>query len=143
MRLAQLGILDASTLPGDLHTLPSFPNPATDSGTSLDARARSYLHTQCAECHNRAFGTAQGNFDLRYALSLADSRVCNTAPVTGDLGVPGAKILVPGDPDHSLLWLRVHSLEKGQRMPPLATSRLDTAGAALIRQWISSLTACP
>ena len=141
-KLAASHVLDASTLPGDLHTLPSYPS-SDDASATLDARARSYLHTQCAECHNKAFGTAQGNFDLRYALSFADTHVCNATPITGDLGVPGAKILKPGSPDQSLIWLRVHSLEKGKRMPPLASSRLDAAGDALLRQWIASVRACP
>lgn len=141
-RLAALGVIDASTLPGDLRTLPSYPG-IDDPNASLDAKARSYLHTQCAECHNKAFGTAQGEFDLRYALSFAETKLCNTAPVAGDLGVANAKVLVPGNPEKSLLWLRVHSLAKGERMPPLASSRRDPRGDDLLKRWIQQITACP
>jgi hypothetical protein len=68
--------------------------------------------------------------------------ICNAAPQNGDYGAPGAKILVPMDPAHSLISLRMKSTMAG-RMPPLGVSIVHTQGTALMDQWINSLTACP
>ena len=120
-------------------TLPSIPSP---TGTAtLEARARGYLHSNCANCH-RPSGPGRGNMDLRFDRTFAQTTACNTAPVTGDLGVAGARLLVPGSPQTSLVSLRMRSTGPG-RMPPVATRRTDTAGALLVDDWIRSVTACP
>jgi hypothetical protein len=63
-------------------------------------------------------------------------------PDKGDLGVAGAKLLSPGAPATSVLHQRLLA-QPPYRMPPLATSRPDTGGAALIEAWITQLSACP
>ena len=63
-------------------------------------------------------------------------------PQEGNLGVQGARLLVPGMPGQSLISLRMHALDV-TRMPPLASSVVDTTGAKLVDDWITSLTACP
>lgn len=140
--LANAGILDRSTLPADPGTLPRMANPR-DTSSSLDARARSYLHVQCAMCHNANEPSNQGEFDMRFDLSFADTRLCDGAPRNGDLGVSGAKLIKPQDPNRSLVWLRTHSLNPMIRMPPLATTRLDPAGDQLLADWIRGITSCP
>ena len=50
--------------------------------------------------------------------------------------------VVPGDPAHSLISLRMH-VNDSDRMPPVARHVVDAQGAALVDAWISSLTACP
>ena len=54
----------------------------------------------------------------------------------------GALLLTPGSPETSILSVRMHALDAA-RMPPLATSVVDQTGAALVDDWIRSLTACP
>jgi len=56
--------------------------------------------------------------------------------------VAGAKRLVPGAPEQSLLSIRPHAIAVG-RMPPLASSVVDDAGVAVIDDWIASLSSCP
>jgi hypothetical protein len=68
--------------------------------------------------------------------------VCNAAPQEGDLGIPGATLLSPGAPDKSIVSLRMHALDIN-RMPPLATHKLDDQGTQLVDAWISSVTKCP
>jgi hypothetical protein len=63
-------------------------------------------------------------------------------PQEGDLGVAGARLLLPGDPGRSVIALRMRALNS-DRMPPLATSVMDTEGVALIENWIASISACP
>jgi hypothetical protein len=80
--------------------------------------------------------------DLRFATADNMTNTCGAMPSQGDLGVTGARVIAPGQPAQSVLSLRMHALD-GNRMPPLASSLEDTAGTALIDQWIRSTAACP
>lgn len=138
--LATAGIFDARTVPRDVGSLGHLP-AITETSTSIDARARAYLQTQCAHCHMPGNAGNQGEFDMRYGTLLRDTKLCTAEP-QNDMGIGGAKILKPGSPDQSLTWVRLHALQKEVRMPPLATSRRDAAGSQLVRNWISGLTSC-
>ncbi len=125
---------------GDPATLARLPSPAGTTGT-VEARARAYLHANCSFCHQPG-GTGRGAMDLRYGPSFADTAVCDQDPSVGDLGVPGAKLFAPGQPARSVLSLRMRSTGL-ERMPPLATRLVDTAGAAVIDSWITQTATCP
>jgi hypothetical protein len=63
-------------------------------------------------------------------------------PTAGDLGLgAGARIIATGNPDASVLLARMNRRDASQ-MPPLASNVVDTAGVALVRDWIASLTTC-
>jgi len=112
-----------------------------DTAYSAERRARSYLHANCANCHQPG-GPGGGDMDLRMATSLEDARICNVTPSGNTLGLITPVIVAPGDPDKSVLVLRMENL--GQyRMPPLATNVVDTQGMAVVREWISGLSECP
>jgi hypothetical protein len=124
--------------------LPAEPWPRLpefDGAQPVDLRARSYLHANCANCHQPG-GSGQGTADFLYATPFVDTGVCNVDPQEGDLGVTGAKLLVPGDPSLSLVSLRMKRLDSN-RMPAIATSVIDPLGTNLVDDWIQSLTACP
>jgi hypothetical protein len=124
---------------GDVAALPRMPAP---SGTEpLEARARAYLHSNCAFCH-RPGGPGQGPHNLLYGVDGKAMSACNVAPTQGDLGKVDAKLLSPGDPSKSILSLRMHATD-GSRMPPIGTRLVDTAGTSVIDAWITSVTACP
>ena len=107
----------------------------------MEARARSYLAANCAHCH-RPGGAGQGGADLRWETAADELGICDVDPQEGDLGVAGAKLLVPGAPELSLVSLRMHATEAG-RMPPLGTSLVDVEGVDVVDQWIRSLASCP
>ena len=137
----QLAALDAvgafdAPLPA---TLTAFAH-ADDLAAPLGDRARAYLHANCSFCH-RMGGPGRVPPDWRFALSLAQTGACNVAPQDGDLGVAGAKLIVPGSPATSVTSVRMHALD-AHRMPPLGTHVVDTSGAALVDDWIRSLTSC-
>ena len=67
--------------------------------------------------------------------------LCDAVPSQDDLGVPDARLVAPGDPDRSILWLRVRSLAP-ERMPPISKNVVDEVGAELLRSWIASLERC-
>lgn len=115
--------------------------PPPDGTAPLEARARAYLHANCSNCH-RPEGGGRGTMDLRFTTGLKETTACNGNAEAGDLGVAGAKLLVPGDPTKSLISLRPHAVG-ANRMPPLASSIVDTAGLAVVDDWIKSLATCP
>jgi uncharacterized repeat protein (TIGR03806 family) len=111
------------------------------SGTDpIEDRARAYLHANCAHCH-RPMGGGQGNMDLRYTQMLHDTNTCNAANTQGPVN-GAAKIVLPGDPQHSIMSARMHATDS-KRMPPVAVSVTDPVGTKVIDDWITSLTACP
>ena len=127
----------SSALPSAVRVL-RYADP-TDLSTTLTARARSYLHSNCSHCHRP--GAAPVAMDWRHATALANSASCNELPQTGDLGIADARLLVPGTPARSLLHNRM-SRRDGYAMPPLASALVDSMGATLIADWIASLTGC-
>jgi hypothetical protein len=80
--------------------------------------------------------------DLRIDRTLADARICNVDPNAGDLGVSGSKLVLPGDPERSTLLLRMRAQDT-QRMPPLATRVVDSAGVLAIESWIRNVRCTP
>jgi len=127
-------------LPGPPSSLARFPEPS-DRTADIAARARSYMHGNCAHCHLPG-GPTTSQIDLRFHVRFADTNSCNAQPVGGDLGVAGARVVVPGSPSRSLMWLRVNRRGPGQ-MPPLATKAVDVLGSQVISEWIDAIDRCP
>lgn len=109
----------------------------SDPLASLEDQALSYLDANCASCHmpgtdNRAV------FDARLEVPLTGSQLIY-GEVLDDLGIEGARIIVPGDTMRSVVYQRMKAVHSDIAMPPLAKNRVDTAGVRLIRDWILSL----
>jgi uncharacterized repeat protein (TIGR03806 family) len=137
--LEHIGLF-AAPLGAAVAELPAYPDPF--GSAPLDARARAYLHGNCSMCHRPDSGGGRATMDLRFGTTLADSKTCGMAPVVDDLGLAApAHIIAPGSPETSVLSRRVHALD-ANRMPPLATRRVDTDGVKLLDDWIRGLT-CP
>lgn len=135
--LDHIGMLSAP-LPGLPADLPKLADPA--GGESLEARARAYLHANCSHCH-RPDGGGQGMMDLRISRSFTDTRTCNTDNTQGAIGA-ATKLIVPGNPEQSILSLRMRASDS-KRMPPVSVNIVDEDGAKVVDDWIKSLTACP
>jgi uncharacterized repeat protein (TIGR03806 family) len=124
-----------------LFTAPSGPSQplSTTSGT-VEQRARDYLHANCSQCH-RPGGPTPAAIDLRYDTPLSATHLCDT-PLRGNAGLAGSpKIVTPGASADSVLYARL--TDPAFRMPPVGSKVIDSAGAALVQQWIDSLVACP
>jgi uncharacterized repeat protein (TIGR03806 family) len=132
--LEHIGMFD-SALPGSPSSLPALPE-TDDLSQPLEDRARAYLHSNCANCHRPGTSIAS-HFDVRFDTALADTNLYNVVPSGGDLGIPGALLLTPGEPDLSILSVRLHSTDT-TRMPPLGNFE-DVAGSTLIDEWILNL----
>ncbi|MFT7520809.1 MAG: putative repeat protein (TIGR03806 family), partial [Kiritimatiellia bacterium] len=128
-----LGLLDVPD------TIDALPTPHGDD--SVQRKARAYLHSNCAHCH-RPNGDSGSELDLRWSRDLAQINACDVEPDKGNLGVDGAKLLVPGDPSKSIISLRMHDTGEG-RMPQVGTVIVDDASVAVIDAWIEDLRSCP
>jgi uncharacterized repeat protein (TIGR03806 family) len=109
-----------------------------DRSAKLAHRARSYLDANCANCHRP--GGVRGEFDARIATPLDRQRLIGGKLVNADLGIEGARVVVPGDRSKSMLYLRMSRREQdAYNMPPLASHLVDREAAEVVGQWIDSL----
>jgi len=140
----QLETLDAiamfsSPLQGDPATLPVMPNPF-DASADLADRARAYLHTNCAQCHQPG-GPTPVDVDLRYTTLLSNMNACDVMPDAGGLGLMMPRIIAPGDASRSVLVERVNRRDVNG-MPPIGSTIPDSVGVILLSDWINSLANC-
>lgn len=119
---------------------PAYPDPA-DTSLPIEARARSYLHSNCAVCH-RPGADASTTIDLRFEATFEETQLCDVPPEKGDFG-PDFMRLKPGDPEKSVLSVRMHTLDPQMRMPRIGTMVVDELGVTVVDEWIRSLTGCP
>jgi uncharacterized repeat protein (TIGR03806 family) len=119
--------------PADLPHLVDYH----DATQPLNDRARSYLHANCAHCH-RKWGGGNADFQLLQTLPLAELGVVNTKPGQGTLGLDNPRILSPGDPEKSLVLVRMQRTGLG-RMPHIASNLVDAEAVKLIHDWIKQL----
>ena len=108
-----------------------------DKKQDLTLRARSYLQSNCAQCHVEA-GGGNSQMELEFTTKLDKMRVINTKPVHDSYGIEGAKLIYPGHPEKSVLLRRISHRDKGH-MPPLATTLVDQDTVQLLRDWIVEL----
>lgn len=113
-----------------------------DDAATLEKRARSYLHANCAHCH-RPGGWAPASLamDLRYDTPIADMGVCGVPAEFGKIWADGEVRLDPGAPENSNMLQRILVDNMG-RMPPIGVTVPDTEGAAVVEEWIASLDGC-
>ncbi|WP_405230041.1 hypothetical protein [Lentisalinibacter sediminis] len=120
--------------------LPRLVDPGNTSAP-LDDRARAYLHTNCANCH-QPNGPTPSNMDLRYSAPLDQTNTCGVVALQGDLAISDARIIAPGDASQSILAVRTNRRDV-YGMPPLGSSLVDTAGVQLLTEWVNSISVCP
>ena len=127
-------------LPKAPSELDHLINPA-DETAPLAARARSYLHSNCANCHVNA-GGGNAAIDLSFGTPVGRMKLLDEMPLHGDFSIPGARLVAPGDPARSTLLQRIALRGPGQ-MPPLASNVVDERGVDVLRRWIESLRPTP
>lgn len=140
--MAHIGIFEQPLVAGHnaneapVDELPRMNGP-WDEAATLDQRARSYLHLNCATCHRRG-GGGTASIELVLQHSLEKTRLVSR-PTQGTFGLVDAWVVAPGDPVRSVLYYRMAKLGRG-RMPHFGSQMIDEDGVLLIRDWIRSLT---
>ena len=112
----------------------------TDESLTIDARARSYLDTNCAHCHNPVGPADTSGLDLTMDAAPGPALGICKLPIAAGSGTGGRTFsIVPGEPDASILLYRLETTKPGAMMPELGRSIQHEEGAALIRQWIAAM----
>ena len=111
---------------------------ALDEATaSLEQRMRSYLASNCSNCHNPASGL-NTSFDLRFSTALNDTNLIY-GDLLYDLGIAGAHVITPRSPETSILHERMDTVGV-HRMPPIGRNLIHTEAVTTLNQWIMTLT---
>ncbi len=116
-----------------VNNLPAYAK-ATDTTQNLEWRVRSYLATNCVQCHQPG-GQAATNWDARATTPTDQAQLIN-GMLVNTYGDPNNRFVVPGDTSHSMALNRI--MGNGvPRMPPLATNELDPDDMQLLTDWIT------
>ena len=131
----QLGLLDR---PIGGHPSADYPQLAnlSDESQPVEKRIRSYWDSNCSMCHNAE--SPIPSWDARYSTTLEKQGVIGAESYAGPRS-DGLRLITPGDPDRSLMVLRVASTDPRMRMPPLLRNAVDTEYLDLLRSWIAAL----
>ena len=136
--LGHLGIFSAAFEDWKIFHYPRLVN-ITNPAAALQIRVRSYLDVNCSMCHRP--GGAGAFFDARFDTPLKKQNLIN-GPVANQLNIAGAKVIVPGDTNKSVLFYRVSRVGENQ-MPPIGKNVVDEKAVAVIGKWIMTQRAKP
>ena len=125
--LALAGYLDGA--PQEVEDLPRAA-AIGEGGRALEVRVRSYLDTNCSQCHQPG-GTAIGLWDARLETPLGEAGIVDGSLTNPSLH-PERRVVVPGDVSSSELYLRMASTGT-DRMPSIATNQPDQEALELRR----------
>ncbi len=108
-----------------------------DTDGSLELRVRSYLHANCAQCHVAA-GGGNAQIELNFATPIAKAKLLDVKPLHDSFKLQNPRLVVPGDPERSVLLKRLEIRGRGQ-MPQLGTTLADRRAVSLVEEWIRTL----
>ena len=115
---------------------PRFADPH-DGSADLNARARAYLHVNCAHCPQFNAGGA-ATIVLSHSAKLDETKTVGVRPTQGAFGIADASIVSAGDPFGSVLLYRMAKLGGG-RMPRVGSHEVDKRAVSLIHDWIKEM----
>ena len=132
----------AGWISGKIPTAPDearrFADPY-ETTASLNDRVRSYLHVNCAHCHQPHAG-GSAIIELAYDVKLEDAKLLNAKPGQGAFGISDAALIRSGDPSGSVLHYRLAKTGSG-RMPRIGSEEIDDVAVSMIREWIREMPA--
>jgi len=108
----------------------------SDEEESLERRVRSYWDGNCSMCHAGKDGNVPG-WDARFQTPL-EQQGLDQPPRGASPSLP-SRLIDPGNPDDSYIFVRGTTVETPLRMPPIGRNRVDATYVAVLQQWIESL----
>ena len=129
-----VGLLDGAPPSATAPRLAIWDDPSTGS---VEDRARAWLETNCAHCHNK--GGLARTTGLFLGIDEVAPGVCKSPVAAGQASGNYKYDVVPGKPDDSILIFRIESTKPAIMMPEVGRSVVETAATALVRDWITNL----
>lgn len=142
--------------------LRGWPTTLTDTlripaASPIERAALGTLHGNCAHCHNASANRAPLNLTLAQGVADPIGRYRDVLRTTIEAPsrwrAPNAEddasaaydtyVIVPGQPESSVLFTRMQSRHAATQMPPLATELPDRESLELIHRWITHDLAQP
>ncbi len=138
-----IGILAGA--PGDPSVVPRLPLWSDPNDGTVEARARGYLESNCAHCHNPAGRARFTGLFLEASRPLGNAVGVCKRPGSAGPGAGGLDYdIVPGEPDLSVMIYRLASTGPQIKMPELSKSVVHEEGTMAVAAWIASLDgSCP
>jgi mono/diheme cytochrome c family protein len=161
---AEEPVTGAVTL-GELNARGYFTEPVPTrtviaARSDLERAALGYLHGNCASCHNERGRANEYSvfFPVELARNSSDAHAALASvnkptqahnfepPPGGAAGRDGSgsaeppRAIAPGDPDASVLVMRMKLVGHRARMPKVGSKVVDEVGVRLVTDWIASLS---
>ncbi|MFN3202002.1 MAG: hypothetical protein ACE366_26590 [Bradymonadia bacterium] len=107
---------------------------------SVEDRARSWLHANCAHCHRPGGkGGRSGLVLLAHETDLGKVGLCKS-PVAAGSGTGGFSFDIdPGAPESSIMIFRMRSTNPDEKMPEIPNLQIDEPGIQVVEAWIKAM----
>jgi len=130
--------LPASPTPAAFDRIPVFDDPA--DGT-LEQRAKGYLESNCAHCHNQDGRAGFTSLHLTWDHPIdVEYGICKRPIAAGGGAFTDefdARVdIEPGDHGRSILWRRMESADPAKMMPELSRVLVHQEGLDVVGEWI-------
>lgn len=125
---------------GDRFNIPGVQenHNAASAEHNTELRARAWLETNCAHCHNsKGLASSTGVFFDVFRNVNINYGICKFPNTAGSASGGRDYDIVPGNADESIASFRIHAEDSSINMPPLARSVTHDEGIALIDSWIN------
>ena len=124
MRVVSVAVLVMTAVVLGANLAPAMPPPSGASTVDFQRDVRPILSNHCFECHGPDSATRMADLRLDTREGAFSRR-------------PNGSLIVPGDPEASLLYQRISHPQAALRMPPAHSKRpLNDEQIATLRQWI-------
>jgi len=131
------GILQGAPSPAEIPRVAKWNEK--NEGSLFD-RVRGYFDTNCTHCHNPRGIAGNKRIDLRYTQMEPWKRGVDLRSTGGHYSASKLqKVIVPGHPEYSAVYLRMNSRDFTFMMPQVGRSVVHDEGVGLIAEWIRSL----
>jgi uncharacterized repeat protein (TIGR03806 family) len=114
-------------------------SPMSDANATLEQRVRSYLDSNCGQCHRPGAPSGRAAWDGRYDTALASTGIID-GQVRADnlLGLADPRIVYPMSSSNSMLLQRMETTGAA-RMPQIASHVVDDEATVIVTAWINTL----
>ncbi|MCC6794129.1 MAG: hypothetical protein IT366_03345 [Candidatus Hydrogenedentes bacterium] len=126
--------------PASLSEAPRLVRWDDPKDGTVEQRARTWLHVNCAHCHNPIGAGGVSGLDLRLTQQNPIQLGIYKPPVAAGRGSEGNLYSIePGHPQSSFLVGRLTSTGPAVMMPPVGRRLPNAEAIALVSQWISGM----